>query len=174
MLTIVLPKTETLDEVTVKFEHSLLSLSKWESIHEKPFFVVDPSEERTLEEIDDYVRCMVVSPDLPRDFTSRLNEKDYVRIMEYTNSKQSGTTFTDEPKSTAKAEPMTSELVYYWMMEFGIDFQPCESWHLNRLLTLIKIASIKRAPAKKMNSKEQAEHMRRLNAQRRQKLNTSG
>ncbi len=174
MLTLVLPKDGEESAVEIQLEHSLASISKWESLHEKAFFSIT-KEDKTEEETKSYVRCMLVSPDLPSSFVERLAVEDYTVIGKYLNSEQTATTFSNtEPQRRARQEPITAELVYYWMMGFQIPFQPCEDWPFNRLMTLIRIAGIKQTKPKRMPREQQLAEMKRLNDQRRAQLGTHG
>lgn len=180
MLTIVIEGDELFDEetntfsttndVTIELEHSLLSLSKWESKHEKPFL---SSNEKTGEEIFDYIAAMVLTPNIDPDVLERLSPKNIEQIQEYIDSKQSATTFGIMPERRGQGEVITSELIYYWMVAFQIPFE-CQEWHLNRLFSLIRICNIKNSPPKKMSRAEMAQRNAALNAQRRQQLGTKG
>ena len=171
MLTITIPNSGGVSETQIDFEHSLVSLSKWEAKYEKPFYGKDDKDQ---DETKDYVRQMITSPNPPSDILDRLSTDDYREITDYINSKQSATFFVDREQKRGQPEALTSELVYYWMISFNIPFDPCETWHLNRLMTLIKIAGIKQSPPKKMTRQQIAEQQRTLNQQRREKLGTNG
>lgn len=170
MLTIVLPPVEDQPEVTLKLEHSLVSVSKWESIHEKPFF---KNEDKTPTETFSYFEQMVIEGEIPSDFQRRVTAEMIHEINNYINGKHSATWFRDEQNKRGSEEVITSELIYYWMIAFQIppDYQ---NWHLNRLLTLVKICGIKQAPPKKMDKISQHEMMKRLNEQRKRDLGTNG
>jgi hypothetical protein len=180
MLTITVGAEEIFDEgagtfgthggVELQLEHSLVSLSKWESEHEKPFL---GKGDKTREEILDYVRCMVVSPNPPGDFLQRLSKENLEAINEYIERKMTATWFSEQPGAPKSREVITSELIYYWLTVFNIPFE-CETWHLNRLFTLIRIANIKQSKPKKMSRSEVAAHNRELNAQRKAQLGTRG
>jgi len=180
MLTIRVGSTSSFDDEQQKFvetggteiqlEHSLVSLSKWESNHEKPFL---GKEEKTPEEILDYVLCMVVSPNPPGDFLQRLSKENMEAINAYIERKMTATWFSDQPGEPRSREVITSELVYYWMTVFQIPFE-CETWHLNRLFTLIRICNVKQSKPKKMSRAEVARRNRELNAQRKAQLGTKG
>jgi len=180
MLTIVVPGVEMFDEgsqefvsvddVTLELEHSLISLSKWESKHEKPFL---STIDKTLEEIMDYIEAMILNPIYPENIVRVLSSDNLQAINDYIESKQSATTFGSIPERRGSGETITSELIYYWMVAFQIPFE-CERWHLNRLFALVRVCNVKNAPAKKMSSSEIAARNRELNAQRRAKLNTKG
>ena len=180
MLTIVVPGGELFDEKSKVFvssedfaidiEHSLVSLSKWESIYEKPFLGKDP---KTDKEVLGYIKCMTITADVPEDVYLRFSQDNLDAVNTYINAKMTATWFTDD-KSTAPArEIITSEVIYYWIISMNIPLE-CENWHLNRLFTLIKVISMKNAPSKKMSRREIAERNRLLNEQRRAQYNTRG
>ena len=180
MLTIIVLGVEMFDEksqefvtkndVTLELEHSLVSLSKWESKHEKPFL---GKSEKTNEEILDYIRCMVLTSDVSEELLSKLSEKNYLEINEYIEAKMTATWFNDPPGAPQSRDVITAELIYYWMVVFQIPFE-CENWHLNRLFTLIRVCNVKQAKPKKMSRSEIAARNRELNAQRRSQLGTKG
>ena len=180
MLTITVPGVESYDEklgkfvtigdITLELEHSLVSLSKWESEFEKPFL---GKSEKTSEETLAYVRYMSLDPNPPGDFLQRLSKENLEAIHAYIDRKMTATWFSDQPGAPRSREIITSELVYYWMTVFNIPFE-CENWHLNRLFTLIRICNIKQAKPKKMSRGEIAARNRELNAQRKAQLGTRG
>ncbi len=144
MLTIVVPGGEVFDDGSSEFsqfvdveltlEHSLVSLSKWESKFEKPFL---GSDSKTPDEILWYVGAMILTPDYPKDVLNRLSHENLSEINAYVESKHSATTFGTMPeyKTRGRAEIITSELIYYWMIAFAIPFV-VETWHLNRLIQM--------------------------------------
>lgn len=160
-------------------EHSLISLSKWESIYEKPFLVDTPA--KTPEELLTYVKCMTVNKNVKPDTYLGLTQSDYDKINKYVSASMSATTFSDTRKQPNgkttygrhRKQIITSEVIYYDMIAYGIPFE-CEKWHINRLLTLIKICNIKNQPDKKMKGKELARNNRSLNAARRAKNHSRG
>lgn len=158
------------EEVVLELEHSLVSLSKWESMFEKPF--LGPAE-KTAEEVLEYVKCMLLNPNVPPQIITCLTPKNFSDINAYIDSKQTATTFNDPPNTTKQREIITSELIYYWMITFNIPFE-CERWPLNRLFTLIKVCNVKNSKPKKMSVSEIAARNRQLNEERRQKMGTRG
>lgn len=160
----------TVGDVVLELEHSLVSLSKWEMIFEKPFLT---AAEKTNEETLEYVKCMTLTPNVAPEVFFRLSQANIEQIDEYLGKKMTATWF-DEPKNAPKSsETITSELVYYWMSLFNIPFA-VETWPLNRLLTLIKIHNIKNTKQKPMSQREIAERNRTLNAKRKAELGTKG
>ncbi len=158
---------ETFD---LELEHSLVSLSKWESIFEKPFL---GDGEKSSEEIIAYIKAMVLTPEVPEKVFHMLSEENYQEINAYLDAKHTATTFFDQGNQGRSRETVTSELIYYWMITFQVPFE-CERWPLNRLMTLIKICSVKSQKPKKMSRSELAARNRQLNEQRRAKLGTKG
>ena len=157
------------DDVKLELEHSLVSISKWESKWCKPFL---DGKDKTLDEIVDYVRCMTISDTIESDVYDRLTEENLVVINEYIGRPMTATTFNNEKKSTGR-EIITSEIIYYWMVSFNIPFE-CQYWHLNRLLTLIKVCNVKNNPPKKMSQKEILARNKALNDARKKELGTRG
>lgn len=180
MLTIIVPGVEmfkdessefvTEGDLTLDLEHSLVSLSKWESIYEKPFL---SAGEKTSEELLEYIKIMTMTPDVPEEVYQRLSEENIEEINKYISAKMTATWFSDAPGAPKSRDIITGELIYYWMIVFGIPFE-CETWHLNRLFTLIRVCNIKQAKPKKMSRSEIAARNRELNAQRRAQLGTKG
>lgn len=176
MLNLRIPGTEFFNEntnefimipdVTLQLEHSLVSLSKWESKHKKRF--LDNTVEKTDEETRDYVRCMALN-DIPEEsyqvlFTSRALMNT---IIEYIEDPHTATVIT-RGASANHGEAITSELIYYWMVAAQIPFE-CQTWHLNRLITLISIVGEKNKPSKKMSQAEIMKQNHALNQARRAK-----
>lgn len=156
---------------TLQLEHSLVSLSKWESRWCKPFFSQD---KRTDEETNDYIRCMTITQNVNPDVYTKITDENVKEVIEYINAPMTATWFNEQKGGKGgKSEQITSELIYYWMIALNIPFD-CQKWHLNRLLTLIRVCNVKNEPAKKMGRKEQFAQQRALNAARRKKYNTKG
>lgn len=185
MLEMTIDETEVFDEktmriyklepVTVRLEHSLLSLSKWETYWEKPFLT---DEKKTKEQLLSYVQFMSEEP-IPMQTLSRFEKKHFEALNEYLESKHSATFFSDEPTFTGRKKIVTTELIYYWMTAFNIPFE-CERWPLARLMNLIRIAQIKAEeadPTKKKRRRSSSELLSErsaLNAKRREQLKSKG
>ena len=157
------------DEQTVDLEHSLVSISKWEAKWCKPFL---SAGDKSALEVIDYVRCMTMNVDLPLDTYTRLTEDNLKAINDYIGSPMTATTFPNERK-TGGREIITSEIIYYWMVAFNIPFE-CQYWHLNRLLTLVKVCNVKNNPPKKMSKQEILARNKALNEARKREMNTRG
>ena len=180
MLTLTVPRAEffddeaqefiTLDAVTLNLEHSLVSLSRWESKWEKPFLA---STGKTTEETFGYVEAMSLDGEIPPEVFSRLSNSHLEEINRYINAKMTATWFAESRPNERSSEIITSELIYYWIAVFNIPLA-CEDWHLNRLFTLIKVVNEKNKPQKKMSQRELAARNRQLNEQRLREMNTSG
>jgi hypothetical protein len=183
MLTITIPETEFFNEQTQRFEpvekttitleHSLVSLSKWEQKWKKPFL---GREQRTTPETLDYIHCMLVKPkNLPDHYFRAIRDEDITKISEYINDTMTATWFNDSKSGGRQsAEIVTAEIIYFWLIALQIDFR-VEKWHLNRLLTLVRVVNIKNDPKKKMMPrKEQLSQQRDLNAERKARLGTTG
>ena len=156
--------------VTLQLEHSLLSLSKWESRWCKPFL---SQAEFTEVEIMDYIKCMTITPNVKPEVYDWLSKKNVDDIVAYIRAPMTATTVRERKNSKINNEIVTSELIYHWMIEMQIPFE-CQKWHLNRLITLIKVRGVKTAPPKKMSKGEIMRNNAALNAARRRKLNSRG
>lgn len=179
MLQVNIPGTEYYDEAnnefilieprTIQVEHSLISISKWEAKWNKPFM---GKEEKTPEEVLDYIRCMTITQNVDPLAYHALPASEINKIKDYINAPMTATWFNDRNKRPSN-KVITSELIYYYMVANEIPFE-CEKWHFNRLLTLIRICGEKNQPAKKMSKREAMAQQRSLNAARRARHNSSG
>ena len=179
MLRITIPPREFWDEVnqefvyfgeqTLQLEHSLISISKWESKWHKSFL---STYDKTTEEILDYIQCMTLTPNVNPGVYSCLTDENIEQINNYISDSMTATCFYDE-KTFGPRETITSELIYYWMIVNSIPFE-CQKWHINRLITLIKVCTIKNQPKRKLSNQEILSRNARLNEERRRKLNTTG
>ena len=159
------PKT-----VTLQLEHSLVSLSKWESKWCKPFL---SNKGLTDEESLDYIKCMVISKNVNPEVFDHFTKDNVKAVIDYINAPMTATTFSKESNGKTSKEIVTSELIYYWMIAYNIPSE-YQKWHLNRLLTLIRVCGIKNAPPKKMGKGEIMRNNAALNAARRAKLHSKG
>jgi hypothetical protein len=180
MLSLIVQNEELFNEETNEFietdgfvlelEHSLVSLSKWESIFQRPFL---GNESRSNEELLAYIECMILNPTYPADAVSTLSAEKIAVIRDYINSPQSATTFGKMPERKGRGETITSELIYYWLVAFEIPFE-VERWHLNRLIALVKVCNIKNSKPTKQSKAEHARNAREMNARRKAELGTTG
>ena len=156
-------------DVTLKLEHSLISISKRESKWQVPFY----DSEKTGEMVKDYIRCMTLNSNVDDSAYDRLSFKNIDDINKYIASPMTASTIKEDKSSKGSKERITSELIYYWMTAFNIPFE-CEKWHINRLIMLIRICSEKNKPSKKMSAREVMAQNKALNAARRARLHSKG
>lgn len=179
MLKIVVPEFELYDEetnsfniiptTTLQLEHSLVSISKWESKWHKAFMSKQP---KTNEEVNDYIKCMTITQNVNPLVYSGLTRENVNAITEYIDDPYTATVINRKETSGSR-EIVTAELIYYWMVALNIPLE-CQKWHLNRLITFIEVCSIKNKPPKKMSQKAIANQNRSLNNSRRSKHNSRG
>lgn len=160
----------SLKEQTLQLEHSLVSLSKWESKWCKPFLSKD---NKTVEETLDYIKCMTITQNVDPSVYNRLSKSNIKAINDYIEAPMTATTFYNDNTKGHGRETITSELIYYWMIALNIPME-CQKWHLNRLLTLVRVCNVKNAPPKKMGKGDIMRRNAALNAARRKQLNTKG
>lgn len=181
MLEVIIPKAEYFDEINnefiytnkqvLKLEHSLVSVSKWEATWKKPFLAQD---RKSLTETLDYIRCMTITQNVDPIIFTVIPPKIVNQITEYINEPMTATKFTTAMKEAQGFEIVTSEIIYYWMVSLNIPFE-CQKWHLNRLLTLIKVCNIKNSPPdKRMGKQEVLNRNHLLNEERKKKYQTNG
>lgn len=180
MLKITIPEQELWDEgqerfvhvkgVTLKLEHSLVSLSKWESRWHKPFL---GNGDKTAEETADYIRCMTLTQNVDPLVYHLIDHTVMKQVSDYISDSMTATWFSKDNGRTSGREIITAEIIYYWMISLNIPFE-CQKWHLNRLLTLIRVCNAKNAPSKKLSRKQIARQNAALNAARRKNLNSKG
>ena len=184
-LHIIVPKTEKelysesknefiqlklLNDVELVLEHSLVSISKWESKWHKPFLSKAP---KTTDETLDYIKCMTITQNVNPDVYLCLTDKNVKDIKEYIDDPITATTIKNRPNGPHSREQVTSELIYYWMIALQIPFE-CQKWHLNRLLMLIEVCNVKNAPQKKMSKADILRQNHAINSARRAKYHTRG
>ena len=156
-------------EAVLQLEHSLVSVSKWESKWKKPFL----NSDKTIEESLDYIKCMTINHNVD-DTVYRVMTNDLMQqVMDYISDSMTATTITKDLADRQSREVITAEIIYYWMIAQNVPFE-CRKWHLNKLLTLIRVCAIKNAPPKKMKRGEIMSRNKALNAARRAQLGTSG
>ena len=180
MLHITIPAVEQWDEVkqefvytkdqTLSLEHSLVSLSKWESKWCKAFLT---KQEKTFEETLDYIKFMTITQNVDPKVYNYLTNENIDEVNRYIEAPMTATYFSEDKTSKISREQVTAELIYYWMISLNIPFE-CQKWHLNRLLTLIKVCNIKNTPPKKRSRKDIMSSNTALNAARKKQLNTRG
>ena len=158
------------DEVTLELEHSLVSLSKWESKHHKAFLT---KKEKTAEENLDYIKCMTLTEDVPDDVYARLTQENIDQIVAYIEDPMSATYYFDDKKQSQSRDVMTAEYIYYCMFANNIplDF---ENRHLNQLIAIITMCAVKSSPPKKMSKSDIVNRHRQINAANRAKYHTKG
>lgn len=179
MLKITVPETELFDgqgnfiytkEQRLQLEHSLVSLSKWESKWHKPYLSLNP---KTIAESQDYVRCMTLTQNVDPNVYLAITPDILRQVDSYINGLMTATTFSKDGKMGGNREIITAEIIYYWMIVYGIPFE-CQKWHLNRLLTLIRVCAVKGQKPQKIPASEALAQRRALNAVRRKRLKTRG
>lgn len=157
--------------IDLKLEHSLISISKWESKWHIPFI---SKESHTEEQILHYIKCMTINQDVPDEVYEHLSVEDVKKISDYINDPMTATTISEVPgQKKSGGEIITSELIYYWMTALQIPFE-CEKWHLNRLLQLVAVCNAKNTPPKKMGKNEIMNRNKALNEARRAKYKSKG
>ena len=182
MLLITIPAEESWDDskeefvitrnaITLQLEHSLVSLAKWESKWHKAFL---SRNQKTADEILDYIKCMTITQNVNPETYNYLTKDNITQIQEYIDDPMTAT-FISENNNNSKGsrETVTAELIYYWMITSNIPVE-FQKWHLNRLLTLIKVCGIKNSPPKKMSKRDIMRRNSAMNAARRKQLNSRG
>ena len=179
MLEITIPETELFDGVstfiyvkkqTLRLEHSLVSLSKWESKWHKPFL---SKKRRTMEESIDYVRCMTLTQNVDPSVYKAITPAILQEVDAYIDAPMTATTFSNMKKDTGGGPKVTAEIIYYWMICHNIPFE-CQKWHLNRLLTLINVCNAKNQKPQRIPRSEQIALNRKINAANKRRWNTRG
>jgi hypothetical protein len=154
----------------LQMEHSLVSLSKWESKMGKPFL---SKNGKTYEESLEYLKCMMLTPGVTEETYDYLMRHNLSEIDDYINSSMTATILPKNRGGRGKPETVTAELIYYWMIAMQIPSQ-YETWHLNRLITLIGVCNVKNSPDKKRSSDEILRDQMALNDERCKQLNSKG
>lgn len=155
------------EPIDIEMEHSLYTISKWEEKWHKAYLESSEQKQLTDEEALDYMKCMIIN-DVDPDVLRYLTKEDVEEIQKNLNNKATATTFSDKDHHLgATHQTTTSELLYGQMAVLGIPFEPCEHWHLNRLIALIHVTNTLNSPPKKMSKKESAQYQSNLIAKRR-------
>jgi hypothetical protein len=158
-------------DTTITLEHSLVSISKWESNWRKPFFKREP---KTTEEYLDYIKCMTITQNVPDDVYYCLSKDNIIEIQKYIDASLTATWFQKQNNKGSNRAITTSEVIYAQMVEYGIPFDPCQKWHISRLLTLIRVCSENNNQPKKMSKNEVSKMYSSINAQRRAAMHSKG
>lgn len=156
--------------VTLTLEHSLVSLSKWESKWKKPFL---SQKELTHEETVDYIRCMTLTQNVDPKVYNGITDELIEQVNAYIKDPMTATWFAKDDKKKHESVIITSERIYYWMTVCQIPPE-YQKWHLNRLITLIRVCEVESRPKKKIPQKDTAAQYRALNAKRRKALRSKG
>ena len=183
MLTITIPEGEfyndqkkqfvTTPSKTLNLEHSLISLSKWEAKHHKPFLANNSNDAHTVDDDIDYIRCMTLTKNVEPIVYYAITLDVMKQVNEYIQDPMTATVIRRPPGTSNKSSKfVTSELIYYWMISCNIPFE-CEKWHLNRLLTLIDVCNASNSHVK-MNPVDVSVRNQALNEQRKKELHTTG
>lgn len=158
------------EEKTLQLEHSLVSLSKWESTWCKAFLT---KRKKTDEEVLDYIKCMTIARNVDPDIYAYLTPENISDIEKYIESPMTATVVREIDNGKPNRDVVTSELIYYWMIALGIPFE-CEKWHINRLLTLIKVCNAKNAKPTKKSQHQLVRDYAAINEANKKKFNTKG
>lgn len=180
MLKITIPDTELWDGKnncfipikgqTITLEHSLVALAKWESKYHKPFLT---KEQKSAEETRYYVQCMTLTQNVDPNIYLALDNTTINQINAYIEDPMTATWFSESSNAKTNNKQITNELLYYWMIALNIPME-CQKWHLNRLITLIKVCNEENKPKKKLSRNEVYARNNALNAARRAKMNSNG
>lgn len=183
MLTINIKDGDMFNEITSEFipikgcllhlEHSLISLSKWESKHHEPFLQKLEQGKLSLDDTIDYIKCMTLNNNVDENIYNFINREHISKINAYISDPMTATTVNNRNKSHGNKEILTSEVIYFYMIELGIPVE-LEKWHLNRLMMLIQVCNAKNGTGKKMSKKDIISQNAALNEARRKKFNTKG
>jgi len=161
---------EIKNPIELALEHSLVSISKWESKWKKSFL---SSTDKTNEEMIDYIRCMTLTQNVDPKVYYCIPPKLIFEINNYINDPMTATTFTETQKKPGAMKNITSEQIYSWMVAYNIPFE-CQKWHLARLLTLIRVCALANEPKKKMSARDIMSRNAALNKARRTAMHSKG
>lgn len=192
MLVVVIPEQDLrlFNEITEEFvyvkikktelqlEHSLMSLKKWEQKWHRRFIEREgEKDKKTTEQTIDYIRCMTLNKNVDPKVYWFIPKEIMTQIEDYIKDPMTATTIKENDDLVTKAkrskEGISAELIYFWMITLGIPFE-CEKWHLNTLITLIRVCSIKNSKPEKKDPHQLAMERKQENLRRRAKYNTKG
>lgn len=157
-------------EQKIQLEHSLYTISKWEEKWRKAFL---GHREKTIEETNDYIRCMTITPNVNPMVYLGLTPDQKKQIGDYIEDPACATCLPKKSGDGSR-DTITAELIYYWMVSLQIPFE-CQHWHLNRLLTLIRVCDMKNNPSQnKMSKRDIMRQNSSLNALRRSQYHSKG
>lgn len=157
--------------VTLEFEHSLLSISKWEAKYKVPFMI---DRQKTPTELVDYYQMMLVTPGFDKRLVYALGPEQLDMLADYINEQRTASSVPSEPPKSGQKETVTSELIYFWLTALRIPFQPTETWHISRLLMLVQITGYKQQPEKKRKPREVMADWREQNERQKKILGITG
>lgn len=165
----------TIPETVLALEHSLVSISKWEAKYHKPYLARNKNDTKTSDEILFYIKCMTLTQNVPDVVYLGLTKKNFDEIREYIEDPMTATTVSNNRRGPTSNKIVTSEIIYYWMISYGIPVE-FQKWHLNRLLMLIQVCDAynNAGSGKKMSARELASRNSALNAARRKQINSRG
>lgn len=187
MIEITIPKGQIVDDETgnvyraekdwtLVLEHSLISVQKWEAKWHVAFL---NRGTRTFEQTIDYLRCMTLTPNVPEEIYYCIPEKEMKKVLDYVDDPMTATRVNDDSESQRGfgrkigREVVTAEVIYYWMISLNIPAE-YKKWHLNQLLTLIRVINAKNQPKKKRRMKDVLEEYRAINEANKARFHTEG
>lgn len=156
----------TCKSTDLRLEHSLVSISKWEAKWHISFLYSQLKGTITKPQLFDYVRCMTLTQNVNPNVYMGLTKNNLEDIVNYINDPMTATTFATVEGQGPSHRIITAEVLYGWMVGLQIPFE-CEKWHVNRLMTLIRVCNENNKPDKKMPRADAMSTHRALNASRR-------
>lgn len=160
------------DDTTLEMENSLYAIANWESKWGKSFF---QNDEKTEAETIDYIKQMTINK--VDDMVYKcIDRQTFCKIKDYINLPMTATKINSKRNQNGNVQSssyITAEIIYYMMLTLGIPPE-YDRWHINRLITLIRVCQIKSQPPQKMSQQEAIAYQARLNAERRAKLKSKG
>ena len=102
-----------------------------------------------------------------------MTSENVEKIKAYIDAPMTATTFSKQENTRFNREIITNEIIYYWMISLNIPVE-FQKWHLNKLLTLIRVCNVKNQPSKKRSKRDIMSTNAAINAARRKQMNTKG